>query len=228
MRQRSWDPDCLVQGPNSCFFPQESIREGASSLFRARAGESPNRLLLYPDLLFLAFWDFLAFLFFKEFLAFLSVFHFFSKDLRGSEEMELFWWFSFSRKSKEKKIRVEQPQGCTGASLGCSRARGIFVTFRPSPEKTTFSFPYRFSGKTNRKSGLVPGNQDPNKGAEKAPFREAIVQNGVFESPFCLLSPWSLLSNLQMGRDLLPSMFMCSNNHFSEGPLQPWFWCTLK
>ena len=42
----------------------------------------------YPDLLFLAFWDFLAFLLFEEFLAFLSVFPFFSKDFRGSEERD--------------------------------------------------------------------------------------------------------------------------------------------
>ena len=33
-----WDPDCLVQGPNSCF-PLKSIREGASSLF----GPGPER-----------------------------------------------------------------------------------------------------------------------------------------------------------------------------------------
>ena len=43
---------------------------------------------------------------------------------------------------------------------GCSRARDNFGTLRPSPEKTTCCFPYRFSGK-NRNSGLVPGKQNP-------------------------------------------------------------------
>ena len=33
-------------------------------------------------------------------------------------------------------------------------------TLRPRPEKTTCSFPHRFSGK-NRNSGLVPGHRDP-------------------------------------------------------------------
>ena len=56
-----------------------------------------------------------------------------------------------------------QPQGCTGASLGCPRARDICGTFRPSPEKTTCCFPYRFSEK-NRNSGLVPGNWNPKPG----------------------------------------------------------------
>ena len=37
-------------------------------------------------------------------------------------------------------------QGCIGASLGCSRARDIFGSLRPSPEKTTCSFPYRLWG----------------------------------------------------------------------------------
>ena len=46
-------------------------------------------------------------------------------------------------------------------SLGCSRARDTLGSFRPSPEKTTCSFPYRFSGKS-RNSGLVPGKRDPN------------------------------------------------------------------
>ena len=58
-------------------------------------------------------------------------------------------------------LALGQPQGCSGASLGCARARDIFGSLRPSPEKTTCSFPYRFSGKS-RNSGLVPGNRDPN------------------------------------------------------------------
>ena len=44
---------------------------------------------------------------------------------------------------------------------GCSRARDILGSLRPRPEKTTCSFPCRFSGKS-RNSGLVPGNRDPN------------------------------------------------------------------
>ena len=44
---------------------------------------------------------------------------------------------------------------------GFPRARDCFGTLRPSPEKTTCSFPYRFSGKS-RNSGLAPGNRDPN------------------------------------------------------------------
>ena len=38
----------------------------------------------FPNLLFLAFLDFLAFFLSKEFLAFLRVFPFFPKDFRGS------------------------------------------------------------------------------------------------------------------------------------------------
>ena len=38
----------------------------------------------YPDLPFLAFFEFLAFFSYKEFLACLSVFPFFPKDFRGS------------------------------------------------------------------------------------------------------------------------------------------------
>ena len=56
-------------------------------------------------------------------------------------------------------VALEQPQGCTGARLGCSRARDIFGSLQPSPETTTCSFPYRLSGKS-RNSGLVPGNRD--------------------------------------------------------------------
>ena len=43
-------------------------------------------------------------------------------------------------------LSLEQPQDCTGTSLGCSRARDIVETLRPSPQKTTFFFPYRFPG----------------------------------------------------------------------------------
>ena len=40
-----------------------------------------------------------------------------------------------------------QPQGCTGASLGCSRARDILGSLRPSPEKATCSL--SISGEIN-------------------------------------------------------------------------------
>ena len=50
-------------------------------------------------------------------------------------------------------LALGQPQGCTGASLGCSRARDSFGTLQPSPEKTTRSFPYRYLGKS-RNSAL--------------------------------------------------------------------------
>ena len=73
---------------------------------RARLGKSPKP----PDLLLLAFLDFLAFLLFKEFLAILSACPFFPKDLRGSASIRnplFIWWFSLPllQKGKEKKIR---------------------------------------------------------------------------------------------------------------------------
>ena len=43
----------------------------------------------YPDLPFLAFFDFLAFFVAKNFLAFLSVFPFFPRDFKGSEERKI-------------------------------------------------------------------------------------------------------------------------------------------
>ena len=71
-------------------------------------------------------------------------------------------------------LALGQPQGCTGASLACSRARDMSGTLRPSSEKTTRSFPYRSSGKS-RNSGLVWGarlrgrtaTQRSKKGSEK-------------------------------------------------------------
>ena len=98
-RIEGWDPDCLVQGPNS-WISQKIHKEGASSLF-GRGPESPQNVCC-------------------------------------------------SRAT----------QTCTGATLGLPRGRNIFGTLRPSPEKTTCSLPYRFSGKS-RNSGLVPGNRDP-------------------------------------------------------------------
>ena len=60
--------------------------------------------------------------------------------------------FGRGTESLEICLDVKQPQGCTGASLGCSRARDNFETFQPSPAKTTCSFPYQFSGEI-RNSG---------------------------------------------------------------------------
>ena len=58
-------------------------------------------------------------------------------------------------------LALEQPRLAPVHPWGCSGARDNFGTLRPSPEKTTCSFPHRFSGKT-RNSGLVPGNRNPN------------------------------------------------------------------
>ena len=70
-----------------------------------------------PDLLFLAFWDFLAFLLFEEVLVFLSVFPFLSKVFRGSEETEnpcIFGGFPciFQKKKQGKEdqgLRAPEP-----------------------------------------------------------------------------------------------------------------------
>ena len=68
---------------------------------------SGNSALIFLSLLF---WISLLFCFSRNSLAFLSVFPFFSKDFRGSEETEilafLVVFLAFSQKSKEKKIRV--------------------------------------------------------------------------------------------------------------------------
>ena len=60
-------------------------------------------------------------------------------------------------------LALEQPRLAPVQPWGCPRARDNFGTLRPSPKKTTCSFPYRFSGKS-RNSGLVPGKRDPKKG----------------------------------------------------------------
>ena len=51
-------------------------------------------------------------------------------------------------------LAQEQPRLAPVQPWGCP-------ALRPSPEKTTCSFPYQFSGKS-RNPGLVPGNRDPN------------------------------------------------------------------
>ena len=56
---------------------------------------------------------------------------------------------------------LEQPRFAPVQPWGCPRAGENFGSLWPSPEKTTCSFPYRFSGKS-RNSGLVRGNRDPN------------------------------------------------------------------
>ena len=58
-------------------------------------------------------------------------------------------------------LALEQPRLAPVQPWGCPRARDNFGTLRPSPKKTTCSFPCRFSGKS-RNSGLVPGKRDPN------------------------------------------------------------------
>ena len=98
-------------------------------------------LTLYPDLLFLAFLDFLAFLLFEEFLVFLSVFRFFSKDFRGSEETEnpcIFGGFPCicPKKRKEKKIRVRAFEGLFSlAALVYFHFLVLVLILTPSPRK---------------------------------------------------------------------------------------------
>ena len=56
--------------------------------------------------------DFLAFVFATNFLAFLSVFPFFPRDFRGSEERInpcFFGWFSFSQKKQGKEDQGRHP-----------------------------------------------------------------------------------------------------------------------
>ena len=65
------------------------------------------------------------------------------------------------RRDPKISLALEQPRLAPVQPWGCSRARDNSGTLRPRPEKTTCSFPYRFSGK-NTNSGLVPGNRDPN------------------------------------------------------------------
>ena len=89
---------------------------------------------------------------------------------------------------------------------GCSRARDNFGSLRPLPEKTTCSFPYRFSGKS-RNSGLVPGNRDPksfrnfvrNWGAQNSPGNKALSWGITFQNhAFCKIQYFRMcwLSNV--------------------------------
>ena len=93
----------------------------------------------------------------------------------------------------------------------------MFETLRPSPEKTTCSFPYRFSGK-NRNSGLVPGNRDP---AEEK-LQERSRRWGEFSSSHfpcrkCLnLDGDSILCCRQMGEELSSSAEICSGKLFQQ------------
>ena len=64
-------------------------------------------------------------------------------------------------------LALEQPRLAPVQSCGCPRARDIFGTLRSSPEKTTCSFSYRFSGEI-QESCLVPGNRDPKARYEKS------------------------------------------------------------
>ena len=65
------------------------------------------------------------------------------------------------RRDPKISFALKQPRLAPVQPWGCSRARDNFGCLRPRPEKTTCSFPYRFSGE-NRNSGLVPGNRNPN------------------------------------------------------------------
>ena len=71
-----------------------------------------------PDLPFLAFWDFLVFFVARNVLAFLSVFPFFPRDFRDSEERKnpcFFGWFSLLFPKKQGK----EDQG--GLQMGAGR-----------------------------------------------------------------------------------------------------------
>ena len=81
----------------------------------------------------------------------------FSENRQGKEQVV---FSGEGRRVPKMSLALGQPQGCTGATLACSRASDIFGSLRPSPQNITCSFPYRFWEKS-RKSGLVPGNQDP-------------------------------------------------------------------
>ena len=60
--------------------------------------------------------------------------------------------------------------------LGCPKARDNFGTLWPLPEKTTCSFPYRFSGKS-RNSGLVPDNRDPKNNRQNRKVDQKLATN---------------------------------------------------
>ena len=76
------------------------------------------------------------------------------------------------RRVQKMSLALEQPRLAPVQPWGCPRARDTLRTLQPSPEKTTCSFPSRFSGKS-RNSGLVPGNRDPNSDGPTI-FSEAI------------------------------------------------------
>ena len=75
----------------------------------SRVGFRPQPCPSFPSPIFqsLFFGDFLAFFICKEFLAFLSVFLFFPRNFRGSEERKIlaFWWFSLLFAEKARKGR---------------------------------------------------------------------------------------------------------------------------
>ena len=66
---------------------------------------------LYPDLLSLALWQFLAFLLLKEFLACLSVFPLFSKDFRASEEKKILAFFQGRKNNTNINFSVPISRG---------------------------------------------------------------------------------------------------------------------
>ena len=83
------------------------------------------KVMLNPDLPFLAFLDFLAFFVARNFLAFLSVFPFFPRDFRGSAQRKIlaFWvvFLAFFQQSKERKIREMLQYLCRLLTLGRPR-----------------------------------------------------------------------------------------------------------
>ena len=77
----------------------------------------------YPNLLFLAFLDFLAFFFCKEFLAFLIVFPLFPKNFRGSEERKNPCFFGgFPCLFLKKQGKEDQGDWCPNQGDGRKRS----------------------------------------------------------------------------------------------------------
>ena len=80
---------------------------------------------IYPDLPFLAFLDFLAFFVARNFLVFLSVFPFFPRDFRVSEERKdpcFFGWFPcFFLKKQGKEDQGEALKNRAIHIVGCKK-----------------------------------------------------------------------------------------------------------
>ena len=132
----------IISRPKRKFFG--GISHGCPADIRAdvRGQKFPH----HPDLLFLAFLEFLAFFSCKEFLAFSGVFPFFPKDFGGSPAKKNPWFFGGFPCTIEtgKKIRVSlgaQQNKVPFARMSLTRRRG-----RPWPEGSQKNFMQEISG----------------------------------------------------------------------------------